>query len=52
MKNLNVIQGDTLDVILTLENPEEIDINKVVFKCPSLALEVPMKTTLLDDDSL
>ena len=52
MSELCVIQGDTLDVTLTIENPEQMDIEHVYFRCPSLQLTnelIPLNT---NDDSL
>lgn len=39
MEELTVIQGDTLSCLLTIEKPEELEISKVVFNCPSLGIE-------------
>ena len=49
MEELKVIQGDTLNVTLTIENPEELEINRVVFTCPSLNMQRDL-TELNDDD--
>lgn len=39
MEELRVIQGDTLNATITIENPEQITITQVVFYCPSLEIE-------------
>lgn len=51
MEELRVIQGDTLDCMLTIENPEELVISKVLFNCPSLQLAVEL-TQAVEDDTL
>ena len=37
--NLSIIQGDTLDVTLSIDNPETLDIESVKFVCKSLDVE-------------
>lgn len=39
MEELKVIQGDTLSCVLTIEKPEELEISRVVFNCPSLKIQ-------------
>lgn len=39
MEELKVIQGDTLSCVLTIEKPEELEISRVVFSCPSLKIQ-------------
>lgn len=38
MEQLSVIQGDTLDAVVTIEKPEDLVISEVHFKCPSQEL--------------
>ena len=52
MEELKVIQGDTLECLLTIENPEQLEINRVLFNCPSLQLAVDLTPANLEDDSL
>ncbi len=33
------IQGDTLDVTLTIDKPEDLEVKRVVFSCPAIKLE-------------
>ena len=47
---LSVIQGDTLDVTVTIENPEELVLSKVYFICPSLGLKETLTPLNLGDD--
>jgi len=42
MEYLSVIQGDALDVVVTIDNPYELSISKVQFVCQSLELEVEL----------
>ena len=49
MEELKVIQGDTLNVTLTIENPEQLQITRVVFGCPSLSIEKDL-TMMTEDD--
>ena len=37
--SLAVIQGDTLDVTVEIENPDNLLLTRVVFSCPSLQIE-------------
>ena len=37
--NLSVVQGDTLGISLTLDNPEELIIEHVHFVCKSLNID-------------
>lgn len=39
MEYLSVIQGDTLDAVITIEKPEELEISSVHFVCASLGLD-------------
>ena len=49
MEELKVIQGDTLNVTLTIENPEALVITRVVFTCPSLSIEKDLGMMSEDD---
>lgn len=49
MEELKVIQGDTLNVTLTIENPEALDIARVVFTCPSLSIQKELTEVSHDD---
>ena len=39
MEELKVIQGDTLSCVLTIEKPEDLEISRVIFNCPSLNIK-------------
>jgi hypothetical protein len=39
MEHLSIIQGDTLDAVVTIEKPAELVIDKVRFVCASLNLD-------------
>lgn len=45
--SLAVIQGDTLDVTVDIENPDELVLTRVVFICPSL--DIQKELTKLND---
>lgn len=47
--NLSVVQGDTLEVTLTLENPEELVIQEVNFICKTLDINTSFSPTSTDD---
>ena len=47
---LSVIQGDTLEVTVDIQNPEEITIQKVEFVCKSLGLQEEF--TLIDEGDI
>ena len=49
MEYLSVIQGDALDVVVTVENPQGLPISKVMFVCQSLKLEKELEPALEDD---
>jgi len=49
---LSVIQGDTLDVTLTIENPEALEINRVIFTVPSLQIQKDLTPLNVDNDDL
>lgn len=38
MEYLSIIQGDTLDAVLTIDNPADLEISSVKFVCQSLGL--------------
>ena len=50
MEELKVIQGDTLNATLSIENPEALVITRVVFTCLSLSLQKDLG--MLNDDDL
>lgn len=50
MKDLSVIQGDTLDLTLTLDKPNEMVIASVVFDCPSLNIKRELSELSNDED--
>ena len=47
--NLSVIQGDTLEITLALDNPEELVIQDVTFVCKSLDIDSHFTATSVDD---
>lgn len=47
---ISIIQGDTLDVVLTVHNPYELPIEEVKFICKSLELDKVMSPTLEQDE--
>ena len=49
MEELRVIQGDTVNTIITITNSEEMEISRVVFSCPSLSIEKDLVMLNQDD---
>lgn len=46
---LSVIQGDTLDVIVDIKNPDEVEIEHVKFICKSLDIDEELQHIDEDD---
>ena len=51
MEYLSVIQGDTLDAILELINPQELAVSKITFYCKSLDLNIELQEMLTEDSA-
>ena len=50
MEELQVIQGDSVNTVVTIENPKNMDIVSVVFTCPSLDIKRFLVKTQDDDE--
>ena len=50
MEHLSIIQGDTLDAIVTIEKPSELVLEKVRFVCASLELDEELSETEANED--
>lgn len=50
MECLSIIQGDTLDAIVTIEKPSELVLEKVRFVCASLELDEELSETESNED--
>ena len=51
MEEIEIIQGDSLATIVKIENPDEMNISRVVFACPSLEIEKDLIPANTEDDS-
>lgn len=47
--DLSIVQGDTLEITLSLENPEELIIERVTFVCKSLNINEDFTPSSSDD---
>jgi len=50
MEHLSIIQGDTLDAVVTIEKPAELVIDKVRFVCASLNLDCDLEVADTDEE--
>jgi len=50
MERLSIIQGDTLDAVVTIEKPTELVLEKVHFVCASLELDEELSETESNED--
>lgn len=50
MEHLSIIQGDTLDAVVTIEKPAELVIDKVRFVCASLGLDVDLAEAIPEEE--
>ena len=50
MECLSIIQGDTLDAVVTIEKPAELVISKVRFVCASLSLDRELARADTDEE--
>lgn len=50
MQYITVIKGDTLDLELELDYPENTEIDRVVFSCKTLSLNVELDQVFNSDD--
>jgi hypothetical protein len=51
MEHLSIIQGDTLDVVVTIEKPSEMTLEKVRFVCASLGLDEELSEAISNEDA-
>lgn len=51
MEELDIIQGDTLNAVITIDNPDELEISQVTFECPSLNLSYGLTEVTDEDDT-